>query len=175
MIIGAMEYNTNGSVIVRSLVNELAPSMVAASYRSSGIACSTPVVIANTNGNPNQVCIMIKAVLVQKGSVIHAFGSMPSIGRIELLITPKLSLNIPANTKMVTKPGTAQGKMKMVLTIPLKRRSFWFTKIASNTPTEHCKVVASTVHTTVHCNTSKKVLRHNFKEKMFSKILKPTQ
>ena len=51
MIIGAMEYRTKGRVIVLNLVNELAPSMVAASYRSSGIACNTPVVIAKTNGN----------------------------------------------------------------------------------------------------------------------------
>src|SRR5574344_1993583 len=116
MIIGAIEYNTNGKVIVRNLVKELAPSMVAASYRSSGIACSTPVVIANTNGKPSQVCIMIRAVLVQNGSVSQAFGSMPSIGRIVLLITPKESLNIPANTRIVTKQGTAQDKMKRVRT-----------------------------------------------------------
>ncbi|MNF13295.1 hypothetical protein D3C80_2150860 [compost metagenome] len=67
---------------------------------------------------------MISAVLVQNGSVIQAFGAMPKNARMALLITPNESLNIPANTRMVTKPGTAQGKMKMVRISGLKRKSF---------------------------------------------------
>lgn len=99
---------------------------------------------------------MISAVLVQNGSVSHAFGLMPKKDRIALLMTPKESLNIPAKTRMVTNPGTAHGKIKMVRISGLKRRSFWFTRIANNTPTVHCRVVASSVHTTVHCSTSRK-------------------
>lgn len=39
-------------------------------------------------------------------------------------MTPKESLNIPAKTRMVTNPGTAHGKIKMVRISGLKRRSF---------------------------------------------------
>ena len=175
MMIGAIAYSTSGRVMVRRRVNALAPSIVAASYRSSGIACSTPVVMANTNGKPSQVCIIISAVLVQNGSVSHSFGLMPKNERIALLMTPKESLNIPAKTRMVTNPGTAHGKIKMVRISGLKRRSFWLTRIANNTPTVHCRVVASSVHTTVHCSTSRKVERQMERVKILTKFFSPTQ
>ncbi|SSN11116.1 Uncharacterised protein [Klebsiella pneumoniae] len=175
MMIGAIAYSTSGRVMVRRRVKALAPSIVAASYRSSGIACNTPVVMAKTNGKPSQVCIMISAVLVQNGSVSHAFGLMPKKDRIALLMTPKESLNIPAKTRMVTNPGTAHGKIKMVRISGLKRRSFWFTRIANNTPTVHCRVVASSVHTTVHCSTSRKVERQMERVKILIKFFSPTQ
>ena len=92
-----------------------------------------------------------------------------------LLITPNESLNIPAKTRMVTKPGTAHGKIKMVRISGLKRKSFWFTRIASSTPTVHCSVVASSVQTTVHCSTSKKVERQIESVKILMKFLNPTQ
>src|SRR5688572_28608881 len=170
-----MEYKTSGNVMVLSFFQVLAPSIVAASYKSFGMACNTPVVMANTNGKPSQVCIRISAVLVQNGSVSQALGSMPKAARMPLLMTPNESLNMPANTRMVTKPGTAHGKISTVRISALKRKSFWFTRIASMTPTVHCSVVASTVQTTVHCNTSSKVERQILSVKILIKFLNPTQ
>ena len=118
---------------------------------------------------------MISAVLVQNGSVSQAFGLMPKKDKMALLMTPNESLNIPAKTRIVTNPGTAHGRIKIVRIIGLKRKSFWLTRIASNTPTVHCRVVASSVHTTVHCRTSKKVERQMDNVKMLMKFLNPTQ
>ncbi len=64
---------------------------------------------------------MISAVLVQNGSVSQAFGVMPKKDKMALLITPNESLNMPAKTRIVTKPGTAHGRMKIVRIIGLKR------------------------------------------------------
>mgnify|MGYP006920192212 CR=1 FL=1 len=57
IIIGAIEYKINGNVIFLNFWIEVAPSIVAASYKSSGIDCNTPVVTINIYGNPNQLWI----------------------------------------------------------------------------------------------------------------------
>jgi hypothetical protein len=61
----------------------------------------------------------------------------------------------------------------MVRISGLKRRSFWFTRIASSTPTVHCRVVASSVHTTVHCSTSRKVERQMERGENIDKVFQP--
>lgn len=82
MIIGAMAMNTIGSVMYLSFAKTEAPSIVAASYRSSGMDCKTPVETRKMYGNPSQPCIRISASLDQLASVIHGRGSMPKKAKI---------------------------------------------------------------------------------------------
>lgn len=77
MIIGAIAMNTIGSVMYLSFEKTEAPSIVAASYRSSGMDCNTPVETRKMYGNPSQPCMRINASLDQLASVIHGSGSIP--------------------------------------------------------------------------------------------------
>ena|SRR5699024_1051361 len=124
MIIGAIDVNTKGIVILLNFENAEAPSIVAASYKSCGMDCNTPVVTIKMYGNASQPCMKIKAIFDQVGSVIHGIGFIPNMAKISLLIAPKLSLNNPAKIKIVTKPGTAQGNISTVRMVFLNRKSF---------------------------------------------------
>src|SRR5699024_12235859 len=90
----------------------------------------------------------------QAALVIHGIGSSPKNAKMSLLIAPKLSLNKPAKIKIVTNPGTAQGKTRIDRKNLLKRSLGWLTITAIKIPIPTCSVVATRVHTTVNLKTS---------------------
>src|SRR5699024_10749298 len=101
-----------------------APSIVAASYKSSGIDCKVPVVTIKMYGNPSHPCIIKSAILLHVGSFNHGIGEIFKKSNITLFTAPNESLNSPENTRIVTKPGTAQGNTKIVRNNFLNLTSF---------------------------------------------------
>ena len=55
MMAGTMAARSSGMVIFHSCCQPVAPSMRAASYSSSGMACSAPVAITVMKGQPSQM------------------------------------------------------------------------------------------------------------------------
>src|SRR5699024_1876313 len=106
----------------------------------------------------------------------HGIPSPPKRGMIMFrLIVPKLSLNIVANMMIETKPGTAHGKIKIVLINLLNFTRLSFANIAKNKPKQICNVVATNVHTTVHEKTDTNVFFHSGILIKSLKFSRPTQ
>src|ERR1700712_4279822 len=95
-----------GAVILKKLVNGLAPAMAEASYRSTGMALSRPVHSTRKYGYPSQVLTSTSIRRARLGSANQA-GLMPNSALRMPLISPKFWLNRPLKTRMEMKPGTA--------------------------------------------------------------------
>ena len=94
------------AVILKKLVSGLAPAMAEASYRSTGIALSSPVHSTRKYGYPSQVLTTSIIVRASSGSANQA-GLMPKTALRMPLISPKFWLNRPLKTRIEMKPGTA--------------------------------------------------------------------
>src|SRR5699024_1188689 len=119
--------------------------------------------------------IRISANFDQAALVIHSIGSSPKNAKISLLIAPKLSLNKFAKIKIVTNPGTAHGKTRIIRKNILKRRLGWLTITDIKMPIPTCSVETTRVHTTDHPTTSKKVDRQTSTVNNFANVSNPTQ
>src|SRR5690625_3186246 len=78
------------------------------------------------------------------------------------LIAPNVGLNRAEKIKIVTKAGTAQGKINTVLIVRLNFIRLSLTNNAKKNPNKICNVVATTVQTIVHVRTLKNVSFHVF-------------
>jgi hypothetical protein len=85
---GATETINKGKVIFINCFHLDAPSITAASYKSSGILCKDPKVIVIIYGKPSQVFTTNTATFAQKGSFNHFIGLIPKFPRTKRLITP---------------------------------------------------------------------------------------
>ena len=101
----------DGTVIFQNFPNALAPSTLAASYKSSETPLNAAVIIIVKNGTPYHILATIqdnKAVFL---SANHPIGSLIIPIRLRIsLITPDVPLNIHRHIIPMTNPETAQGK-----------------------------------------------------------------
>ena len=133
-------------------------------------------------GNPSQPCIIIKATLVQVGSVFQGMrvlfkkgNTLLSKGITWVLIAPILSLNIFEKVKIVMKAGTAQGSRKITPKMRFPLMKGWLAIIAVKIPITICKVEAHKAQMMVQDRTEPKAERKVLRLQMLLKFVKPTQ
>src|SRR5512134_270627 len=100
-----------GQVMKRNFCQRDAPSTLAASYCSDGIARRPAIRISVQNGSDFQMCISIEKLSASVGSLSQLGPSNPVSRKMVLLITPHSGLSMKRTDRMVGIDGTAQGRM----------------------------------------------------------------
>ena len=114
----------DGQVMKRNFCQRVAPSTLAASYCSPGIAMRPASRISVQNGNDFQMCIIIDSDRAIVGSLSQFGPSLSVYLKISVLMTPHSELNMKRTDRMVGIDGTAQGRMNSIATILIHQRVF---------------------------------------------------
>ena len=113
---GPVTNNIYGNVILANVLNGLAPSIRADSYKSSGIFIKIPELISIVYGIPTHVFATMMKILVMIGSLNHLTWTTCLAITLKILLTiPKSSLNIRLININETNWGTAIVVIKIVL------------------------------------------------------------
>src|SRR6185295_9712446 len=106
----------DGQVTYLNFCHAEAPSTLAASYCTFGIARRPEIRISVQNGSDFQMCVSIASDRPMCGS-LSQFGPSSAVRRkISELITPHSGLNMKRIEKIVGIDGTAQGSRKAPIT-----------------------------------------------------------
>src|SRR6185503_12320105 len=99
----------DGQVTNLNFCQLVAPSTLAASYCSLGMARRPAIRIRVQNGNDFHTCISIEKLNASVGSLSQFGPSSPVRRKIVVLITPHSALSMKRTDRMVGIEGTAQG------------------------------------------------------------------
>src|SRR5260221_596190 len=114
---------SDGQVTNLNFCQAEAPSTLAASYCSRGIASRPAIRISVQNGSDFQMCVSIARPRPMCGS-LSQFGPSSAVSlKMRLLITPHSGLNMKRIEKIVGIDGTAQGRRKSTDTHRIHTRS----------------------------------------------------
>src|SRR5258706_6697044 len=105
----------DGQVTYLNFCHALAPSTLAASYCSFGIASRPAIRISVQNGSAFQMCTTIAMERPRAGSFSQFGPSICVKRKMSELITPHSGFSMKRIEKMVGIDGTAQGMMEMTL------------------------------------------------------------
>src|SRR5687767_7192964 len=145
-----------GQVMKRNFCQRDAPSTLAASYCSVGIASRPAIRISVQNGSDFQMCISIEKVSARVGSLSQLGPSRPVSRKMVLLITPHSGLSMKRTDKMVGIDGTAQGRMNSIDRILTHQRVFR-KKPDRNSAITIFRLIATTRNTRVLMAVRKKI------------------
>src|SRR5262245_54639865 len=112
-----------GQVIKRNFCHPVAPSTLAASYCSLGIASRPAPRINVQNGRLFHTCISIEKPSASVGSLSQLGPSRPVSLKIVVLITPHSGLSMKRTDRMVGIDGTAHGMMNSTDSTRIHQRS----------------------------------------------------
>src|SRR6185436_7375826 len=103
----------DGQVTYLNFCQAVAPSTLAASYCSRGMARRPAIRISVQNGSDFQMCVSMARPRPMLGSFSQLGPSAAVSLKITVLITPHSGLNMKRIEKMVGIDGTAQGSRKI--------------------------------------------------------------
>src|ERR1051325_11800933 len=105
---------SNGNVTCQNVCQRLEPSISAASYGSSGIACKPASSTRNTNGVHCQTSTAITESIASFGDAVHVKCSVltPKCFSVPL-IAPKLGLSMSRQMTPATTAGSIIGTNKL--------------------------------------------------------------
>src|SRR5258708_3799362 len=112
-----------GQVTYLNFCHALAPSTLAASYCSRGMASRPAIRISVQNGSAFQMCTSIAMDSPSVGSLSQLGPSCPVKRKMSELTMPHSGLSMKRIEKMVGIAGTAQGMMKITDSQRIQRRS----------------------------------------------------
>src|SRR6266849_1585020 len=113
----------DGQVTYLNFCQAVAPSTLAASYCSRGMARRPAIRISVQNGSDFQMCVSMARPRPMRGSFSQLGPSAAVSLKITELITPHSGLNMKRIEKMVGIEGTAQGRRKITETQRIHVRS----------------------------------------------------
>src|SRR5256885_17090984 len=145
-----------GHVTYLNFCQPVAPSTLAASYCSRGMASRPAIRISVQNGSDFQMWVSIASPRPMRGS-LSQFGPSCAVSlKITELITPHSGLNMKRIEKMVGIEGTAQGMMKITESQRIQRRSCT-KKPESHSASRNFRLTATNKKTTVLTTVRKKI------------------
>src|SRR5688572_17294038 len=111
-----------GQVMKRNFCQRDAPSTLAASYCSVGMASRPAIRIRVQNGSDFQMCISIEKQSASIGSLSQLGPSSAVSRKMVLLITPHSGLSMKRTDRMVGIDGTAHGRMNSAASALIHQR-----------------------------------------------------
>src|SRR5262245_16460086 len=135
---------SNGNVTCQNVCQLLDPSISAASYGSSGIACNPASSTRNTNGVHCQTSTAITESIASFGDAVHVkLSVLIPIQRSVPLIAPKSGLSISRQTTPTTTLGSIIGTSKLARNSP-RPRIREFNNSANPSPSRNSQLNAAT-------------------------------